>query len=116
MRRDCEPCVFLVQLAKGPGLRSTPFAVATGMTRAPSSAKEVVMKKAVLALLPLTLFAATPAEKLAREVRHELVMLPYYNIFDNLAYRVDGDTVTLYGQVVRPTLKDDAEKAVKSIE
>ncbi len=55
-------------------------------------------------------------DRLIREVRHELVMLPYYGVFDNLAYRVDGDTVTLFGEVTRPTLKSDAEKAVKSIE
>ena len=42
---------------------------------------------------------------ITREVRHELVMLPYYGVFDNLSYRVDGDTVTLLGQVTRPTLK-----------
>ena len=53
---------------------------------------------------------------LEREVRHELVMLPYYGIFDNLAYRVEGRTVTLLGQVSRPTLRTDAESAVKSIE
>jgi hyperosmotically inducible protein len=52
---------------------------------------------------------------LAEKVRHELVMLPYYNVFDNLAYRVDGDTVTLYGEVTRPTLKSDAENVVKRI-
>ncbi len=51
-----------------------------------------------------------------REVRHELVMLPWYGIFDNLAYRVDGSTVTLFGQVTRPTLKSDAENVVKHIE
>jgi hyperosmotically inducible periplasmic protein len=55
-------------------------------------------------------------EKLIKEVRHQLVMLPYYSVFDNLAYKVDGDSVTLYGQVTRPTLKSDAEAAVKSIE
>lgn len=55
-------------------------------------------------------------DRLTREVRHELVMLPYYGVFDNLAYRVDGATVTLFGQVTRPTLKSDAERAVKSIE
>ncbi len=54
--------------------------------------------------------------RIAREVRHELVMLPYYGVFDNLAYKVDGDTVTLYGQVTRPTLKSDAENVVKDIE
>ena len=55
-------------------------------------------------------------EKLAKEVRHQLVMLPWYSVFDNLAYKIEGDKVTLYGQVTRPTLKSDAEAAVKSIE
>ena len=55
-------------------------------------------------------------ERLIKEVRHELVMLPYYNVFDNLAFKVDGSTVTLMGQVTRPTLKSDAERVVKSIE
>ena len=49
------------------------------------------------------------------EVRHELVMLPYLDVFDNLAYRVDGNTVTLTGQVTRPTLQRDAERVVKGI-
>jgi hyperosmotically inducible protein len=55
-------------------------------------------------------------EKLIKEVRHQLVMLPYYSVFDNLAYKVEGDKVTLFGQVTRPSLKSDAEAAVKSIE
>lgn len=54
--------------------------------------------------------------RIEREVRHELVMLPYYGVFDNLAFRVDGSTVTLLGQVTRPTLKDDAGNVVKNIE
>jgi len=54
---------------------------------------------------------------LVKEVRHELVMLPYYGVFDNLSYKVDPDgTVTLFGQVARPTLKSDAENVVKHIE
>ena len=57
-----------------------------------------------------------PQDRLVREVRHELVMLPYYGVFDNLSYRVDGGTVTLMGQVTRPTLKSDAENVVKRIE
>ena len=56
------------------------------------------------------------SDRIMREVRHELVMLPYYGVFDNLAYRVDGATVTLLGQVTRPTLKSDAEKVVKDVE
>jgi hyperosmotically inducible protein len=55
-------------------------------------------------------------QNLIREVRHQLLLLPYYSVFDNLAYRIDGDTVILDGQVVRPTLKSDAESAVKSLE
>ncbi|HYM12517.1 MAG TPA: BON domain-containing protein [Bryobacterales bacterium] len=55
-------------------------------------------------------------ERLAKEVRHELVMLPYYGVFDNLTYRVNGYNVELSGQVTRPTLKTDAERVVKQIE
>ncbi|MGA8619863.1 MAG: BON domain-containing protein [Candidatus Sulfotelmatobacter sp.] len=55
-------------------------------------------------------------ERIIREVRHELLMLPYFGVFDNIAFKVDGNTVTLYGQVVRPSLKSDAENAVKHIE
>jgi hyperosmotically inducible protein len=55
-------------------------------------------------------------DRIAKEVRHELVMLPYYNVFDNLAFKVDGSTVTLLGQVTRPTLKADAGRVVKGIE
>src|SRR5215468_4195929 len=55
-------------------------------------------------------------ERLAKQVRHELVMLPWYSVFDNLAFRIDRDKVTLLGQVTRPVLKSDAEGVVKRIE
>jgi hyperosmotically inducible protein len=55
-------------------------------------------------------------QRLERQVRHELVMLPYYGVFDNLSFRVNGDAVELMGQVTRPTLKSDAENVVKDIE
>jgi len=55
-------------------------------------------------------------QRLEREVRRELVMMPFYSVFDNLAFKVDGYTVTLLGQVTRPTLKSDAERLVKQIE
>ncbi len=54
--------------------------------------------------------------RLIKEVRHELIMLPYYNVFDNLAFRVDGRTVILEGQVTNPVVKSDAGNAVKRIE
>jgi hyperosmotically inducible protein len=60
--------------------------------------------------------SAKGEDRIAREVRHELVTLPYYTVFDNLAYKVEGYTVTLEGQVTRPTTKSDAERAVKKIE
>ena len=55
-------------------------------------------------------------QNMVKEVRHQLVLLPYYSVFDNLSFRLDGSKVILMGQVVRPTLKSDAEAAVKSVE
>jgi hyperosmotically inducible protein len=55
-------------------------------------------------------------ERIQREVRHEIVMLPYFDVFDNIAYKVEGYKVTLMGQVTRPTLKKDIENVVKKIE
>jgi len=54
--------------------------------------------------------------RIAREVRHQLLMLPYYGVFDDLAFFVQGSTVTLVGQVTRPTLKSDAQNVVKRVE
>jgi hyperosmotically inducible protein len=60
--------------------------------------------------------SAKSQERITREVRHELLMLPWFGVFDNIAFKVDGDTVTLLGQVVRPSLKSDSENVVKHIE
>jgi hyperosmotically inducible periplasmic protein len=78
----------------------------------------------VLALLATCMYASAQPQKqkepkggdLVKEVRHQLVLLPYYSVFDNLAYKVEGSKVTLLGQVVRPTLKSDAEGVVKRLE
>jgi hyperosmotically inducible protein len=80
--------------------------------------KKITLTMAAAALLAVpALPSSTPNHgDLQKEVRHELVMLPYYSIFDNLGYRVDGDVVTLFGQVTRPVLKSDAENVVKRIE
>ena len=53
--------------------------------------------------------------ELAREVRHQLITLPYYGVFDDLAFRLDGSTVTLLGAVTQPVLKSEAENAVKRV-
>jgi len=55
-------------------------------------------------------------EGLAREVRHQLSVLPYVSVFDHIAFTLNGNNVTLTGQVVRHTLKTEAEAAVRSIE
>lgn len=60
--------------------------------------------------------SAKAVERIQKEVRHELVMLPYLDVFDNLAYKVDGYNVLLVGQVTNPTVKSDAGNAVKKIE
>jgi hyperosmotically inducible protein len=91
--------------------------------------KEAAVKSKTLVVICAILISSSvvlaqrssePSEKavqrIQKEVRHELLMLPYLDVFDNIAYRVDGYNVTLVGQVTRPTLKSDAEHAVKDIE
>jgi hyperosmotically inducible protein len=71
-----------------------------------------------LAVAP-ALVQASATQTLSRiedRVRHELVTLPYLNAFDDISFRVDGDTVTLFGAVTQPWLKSDAERAVKHVE
>lgn len=64
-----------------------------------------------------TLGSSGPAQdRIAREVRHEILLLPYYNVFDWLGYKVEGYRVNLFGQVTRPSVRSDAESAVKRIE
>jgi hyperosmotically inducible protein len=55
-------------------------------------------------------------QQIMKQVRHELLTLPYYGVFDNLAYKVEGNTVTLYGQVVQPSTRGDAARRVARIE
>ena len=71
----------------------------------------------LLLAAPALVEASTPSNppSLEQRVHHELVMLPYYNVFDNLAFTVSGDSVTLSGQVTDPVLKSDAGNAVKHI-
>ena len=60
--------------------------------------------------------ALSTEERLAQSIRKELLTMPFLTIFDNLSYRIDGDTVHLYGQVIRPTLKSDAANRVARLE
>jgi hyperosmotically inducible protein len=73
---------------------------------------------AALAIAAVPMFARTdnvPARDLADQVRHELVMLPYYSVFDDLNYSVDNGVVTLSGEVTQPVVKDDAGRSVKHL-
>jgi hyperosmotically inducible periplasmic protein len=72
---------------------------------------------ALLFAAPAILPASVPAtpRTLDQAVRHELLMLPYYNVFDNLEFQVNGDTVVLSGQVTDPVLKTDAGAVVRNI-
>ncbi len=77
----------------------------------------------LLLVLASTSFAIAQVEptnpaqmRIQKEVRHELLMLPYFTVFDNIAFQVNSGTVTLLGQVTRPSLKSDSEGAIKHIE
>lgn len=54
--------------------------------------------------------------KMVQEIRHQLVSIPYYSVFDDLGFQVNGGTVTLVGQVTQPVVKDDAVAVVKKVE
>ena len=80
-----------------------------------------------LALVVLSAIPAMPAqtgrtvpsravERINKEVRHEILTLPFYDVFDNITWKVEGYNVTLGGYVTRPTLKSTAENLVKQIE
>jgi hyperosmotically inducible protein len=83
--------------------------------------KSIFLALVLLAAMPCSLLAQRQPSpeaqaRIQKEVRHELVMLPYVTVFDNLAYKVDGYNVVLSGQVVQPVVKSDAERVVKKIE
>jgi len=81
--------------------------------------KNQIAVLAASALLLAGLAQAGPSptpDTLANKVRHQLAMLPYVNVFDDLSFRVDSGMVTLFGEVTRPVLRSDAESAVKKVE
>ena len=53
---------------------------------------------------------------LEHEIHHQIQVLPFYSVFDYIGFRREGARVTLTGQVIRPTLREHAEAAVKSLE
>jgi hyperosmotically inducible protein len=99
----------------GPGNRTT----AAG--RQIFTNEETTMTRNFLFAVTLTVLSlhgadSMPTNRLERQIRHELVMLPYCGVFDRLVFSVNGGTVTLLGEVTRPTLKSSAENVVKDLE
>ncbi len=70
---------------------------------------------ALAGILPASTKTAGSAKPIEEQVRRELVTLPFYNVFDNLLFHVNGEEVTLSGQVTRPALKTSAENVVRAI-
>ena len=73
-----------------------------------------------LLAVPAFVYASGPRvgqnRSIEQNVTHELNMLPYYGVFDDISFRVDGDKVTLLGEVWQPVLKLQTENAIKHIE
>jgi hyperosmotically inducible periplasmic protein len=65
---------------------------------------------------PATAAPKTDESQLSHEIRHQLLVLPYYSVFDYITFTLDGGNVTLTGYVLRPTLRANAEAAAKSLE
>jgi hyperosmotically inducible protein len=88
----------------------------TILNRAAAAVAAVVIAASAAVAAPADSASQRAAyEQLAKKVRRELVTLPWYGVFDNLAYEIDGSTVRLYGQVVRPTTRSDAERRVRRL-
>ena len=78
--------------------------------------RKITLTLACAALTAPMFLQAANTKPLPEKVRHELAMLPYYNVFDDLGFKVENGTVTLYGDVTRPVLKSDAARAVQHVE
>lgn len=78
----------------------------------------LILAIAVLGISAINVTAQTDgfsSLRLERQVRKEILTLPYYGVFDAIGFQVSGNTVTLNGYVVRPTTKKDAEESIKDI-
>ncbi len=91
------------------------YGVDGGHMRVTSLRKGTWLVMAATLLASPVLLASEGPKTLEEQVRHELVMLPYYNVFDELSFQVNGNNVTLMGDVTQPVLKSDAENVVKLV-
>jgi hyperosmotically inducible periplasmic protein len=89
------------------------------MKRTIQNIAQSVALASALAMGTVPLWAGTnnplPAQDLSSQVRHELVMIPYYTVFDDLGYSIDNGVVTLTGDVINPVVRTDAERSVKRL-
>lgn len=76
----------------------------------------LMLAGAVALAQPNQTFSPKAQARITKEVRHRIVMLPQFGVFDNIAFKVDGYDVILIGQVTQPSLKSDAERVVQKIE
>src|SRR5512138_2278540 len=101
---------FALRLCKGGFMSRANWKIAERMS---------LMLIASILVAPSFLLAASAAasapKTVEEQIRHELVMLPYYSVFDELSFQVNGTSVTLMGKVIRPVLRSDAENVVKRV-
>jgi hyperosmotically inducible protein len=100
-------------LAQSPAPPSDPAPVAAAPAQSPTQAPDAI--PALPAGEPKD-GPASDEQRLARKVRHALVMQARFSIWDWLAFRVNGSTVELLGSVYNPSLKGDAVNTVKQID
>lgn len=65
---------------------------------------------------PKPTYSPKSQARIVKEVRHQILMLPEFGVFDNIAFKLNGYNVTLVGQVAKPLLRSEAERVVKRIE
>ena len=78
--------------------------------------RSLIPSAILLATMAMSQTPAVSEERIVKQTRHEILTLPFFDVFDNIEFRVDGSKVTLMGQVTRPILKSSAEAVVKDIE
>ena len=78
--------------------------------------RSLIPSAILLATMAMSQTPAVSEERIVKQTRHEILTLPFFDVFDNIEFRVDGSKVTLMGQVTRPILKSSAEAVVKGIE
>lgn len=76
----------------------------------------ITMTAAAILLTSGIAHASEVEDRLGAKVRHEILMLPWYGVFDAISYEVNGGTVKLTGEVTRPTLKADIGRIVARLE